>query len=386
MEGRARVKVLHVVATVGQGGVETWLYNLLAQFDQSKFQFDICFYRRTAGELRDRLVSTACTIFDILLEDDLIGLLRFVAELRQLIRRGNYEAVHCHGMSFIGVPLYCAWRERVPIRIAHSHGSSEPLRPVIQRSFLAFAKYAAQRLATHRIGCCTEAAEAVFGRGCVSKHASVLYCGVDLGDSASTSPVPKESIGIPRFATTIGCVANLTAAKNHLFLLSVFGRILQHDAGAHLLLVGEGPNKAAIEKQAAALGIRDRVHLLGHREDVPALLSIFDVFVLPSFTEGLPISLLEAQANGIPCLTSTAVTREVEVVPGLVKFLGLNVDLDVWARTAIVMAGCDSRPSSQVSRDAFERSSFNINCGVTQLTEIYLSQSHNFDREFATYG
>src|SRR3984893_14492965 len=264
MRAGTRVRVLHVVATLGQGGVETWLCNLLPRFDKSKFQFDICFYRRTREELKERFLSAACRVIEISLKDDIGGLERFVGDLRKLIRCGEYEAVHCHGMSFIGVALYCAWRERVPIRIAHSHGTSEPARPVTQRAFLALARYAAQNLATHTIGCCAEAAEALFGRGCLSKGSSVLYCGIDLGSGTSVvPPLSKESLGIPPAAATIGCIANFTPAQNHASLLATFARILRHDTGAHLILVGDGPNKVAIENQAAMLGITDRVHLLG---------------------------------------------------------------------------------------------------------------------------
>src|ERR1700730_2805341 len=374
MRAGTRVRVLHVVATLGQGGVETWLCNLLPRFDKSKFQFDICFYRRTREELKERFLSAACRVIEIPLKDDIGVLERFVGDLRQLIRCGEYEAVHCHGMSFIGVALYCAWRERVPIRIAHSHGTSEPARPVTQRTFLALARYAAQRLATHTVGCCTEAAEALFGQGCLRKGASVLYCGVDL--EKGTPGVPpglKESLGIPLSATTIGCVANFTPAKNHSFLLAVFEGILRHDTEAHLVLVGDGQYKDEIEKKAAELGILERIHLLGCRNDVPALLSIFNVFILPSLTEGLPVSLLEAQAHSVACVTSTAVTREAEVIPGLVKFLPLTADLDLWARTAIAMARSDSKQSADGSRVAFQRSPYNIDCGVSRLTQIYLS-------------
>lgn len=372
-----RVKVLHILATVDQGGVETWLCNILSRFDRSNFQFDICYYRKTGDELKGCLDSVASGVFAIPVEDNWRGLLHFIRCLRELIRRGKYDAIHCHGLSFIGVGLYCAWRENVPIRIAHSHASTEPARPVIHRMFLALAKHAARHIATHRIGCSTEAAEALFGQGCLSKGASVLYCGVDLAKAASlASPMSKESLGIPRSITTIGCVANFTPVKNHVFLLAVFARILQYDSGAHLILVGDGQNRLAMAKQAAMLGITDRVHMLGRRKDVPALLSTFDVFLLPSLTEGLPIALLEAQAHGVPCLTSTAVTREAAVQPELVKFLPLTTDLDIWARAAITMARPHSNRDSELSCRAFEASPYNIDRGVSSLTEIYSHNAH----------
>jgi len=373
MENGRRVKILHVLATVSQGGVETWLCNLLARFDQSKFQFDICFYRRSGEELKDYLLSLNAAVFEIPLKDTFCGLLDFIANLRELIRRGNYGAVHCHGMSFTGAALYCAWRERVPIRIAHSHASSEPTRALAHTTFLFLAKQAARHFATHQVGCSTEAAEALFGRGCLSKNASVLYCGIDLSKQVRTnSALQKESLGVPSDATTIGCIANFNAAKNHAFLLKVFARIIRHDAEAHLILVGDGPNKDFIEKQALTLGIANRIHLLGRRNDVSSLLAIFDVFVLPSLTEGLPLALLESQVHGVPCLTSTAVTREVEVVPGLVKFLPLTADVELWARTALAMVHCEQ--SLEPNHRAFECSPYNIDCGVSRLAQIYLSQ------------
>jgi glycosyltransferase involved in cell wall biosynthesis len=201
----------------------------------------------------------------------------------------------------------------------------------------------------------------------------VFYCGVDLTkDVPSNFLVERERLGVPLDATAIGCIANFNLAKNHAFLLEVFARILRYDAKAHLILVGDGPKKAAIERQAVKLGVTERVHLLGRRKDVPALLSTFNAFVLPSLTEGLPIALLESQAQGIPCLTSTAVTREVEVIPGLVKFLSLSADPDEWARTAIVMAQAGQK--SNQNRSAFEHSPYNIDRGVSRLAQVYLSQ------------
>jgi glycosyltransferase involved in cell wall biosynthesis len=379
------VRVLHVVATVALGGVETWLCNLLPRFDRSKFQFDICYYRNSGSELKECMASAASDVFTIPLEDDVGGLANFIRRLRERIRRRKYDVVHCHGLSFVGAGLYCAWREDVNIRIAHSHATSEPARQFIPTMFLSLTKHAARRLATRRIGCSKEAAEALFGMGCLRNGASVLYCGVDLANGASMLPVSKESLGIPRSATTIGCVANFTPPKNHNFLLAIFARILRYDGGAHLILVGDGQNRAAIEEQAAMLGITDQVHLVGRRKDVPAFLSVFDVFALPSFTEGLPIALLEAQAQGVPCVTSSAVTRESEVITGLVKFIPLSADLDLWARTVMTMARAFPNRNSERSRLAFQSSPYNIDHAVSSLAQIYSHKNAGPERNVKGY-
>ena len=139
------------------------------------------------------------------------------------------------------------------------------------------------------------------------------------------------------------------------------------------------------QEQAAMLGITGQVHLVGRRKDVPALLSVFDVFVLPSFTEGLPIALLEAQAHGVPCITSTAVTRESEVITGLVKFVPLSADLDLWARSAITMARAHPNRNSEQRRVAFQSSPYNIDHAVSMLTQIYSHKNADGKRNVKCY-
>jgi glycosyltransferase involved in cell wall biosynthesis len=367
-------RVLHVLATASQGGVETWLCNALSKFDATRFESDVLFYRSGRNDLKERLAFSARDVFEVHLRDSVAGLVNFQNALRKLIRRKKYDVVHCHGLSFMGIALYCAWRERVPVRVAHSHGTSEPNRRFAERLFLAFAKKLTKIFATHRVGCSTEAAEAVFGDDCVSKGTTVIYCGLDLSQLGSArSSASKEAFDIPKHATALGCVANFTAAKNHKFLLKIFAQILQRHDEMYLILVGDGPCRLAIEKQAEALGISKRIRYLGNRQDALDLFAIFDVFVLPSLTEGLPVALLEAQASGVPCVTSTAVTKEAEVIPGLVAFLPLNAGLDFWAETVVAKSLSRLERNAEQSRKAFKGSPYDINSCVSHLQEIYLS-------------
>lgn len=376
MSGPGACKVLHVVATVGRGGVETWLCGLLTRFDPSAFQFDVCYYRQTDDELRSRFTDAGCRVFSVKLQDTLNGLVVFVRQLSQLMRNERYQAVHCHGMFFVGIPLYCAWRERIAVRVAHSHGSMDPPRRISQKLALEAARRVGAELATHRLGCSTEAAEALFGRGCLDRGASVLYCGVDVKAlKLRGAAVSLEELGIPPGAMRIGCVANFTPAKNHGFLLKAFAAIVKRNETAHLILVGDGESRSAMETDANALGIGDRVYFLGRRDDVAALLPTFDVVVLPSLWEGLPLALIEAQAYGIPCVTSTVVTRETEVVPGLVRFIPLSAGPEYWAESIL---GVVREKSSALHRDTpalIENSSFDINTAVSRLASIYTGQT-----------
>jgi glycosyltransferase involved in cell wall biosynthesis len=368
-------KVLHVLATVGQGGVETWLSNLLVRLNRSKVQSDICFYRRTDSELCDRFKDAGCGLFEIPLVETPAGLINFSRRFLDLLRRRRYDVVHCHGMSFIGLLIMLARIAGVPVRIAHSHGSQEPERLAALRAFLELCRLSANVFATHRIGCSTEAAEALFGQGCCARGANVVYCGIELPAHArDVEAIDRDVLGIPRDSLMVGCVANFTPAKNHLFLLDVFAEIVRRRPDAHLVLVGDGSLRPAISHKIAERGLEARVHMLGRRSDVARLLRAFDVFVLPSITEGLPVALLEAQAFGVPCVTSTAVTPESAVAPGLVSFVPLDDGLDAWVEAVFRSAGhssCNARLPNTNWEDRFRGSAFDIDVCAARLMALY---------------
>jgi glycosyltransferase involved in cell wall biosynthesis len=130
---------------------------------------------------------------------------------------------------------------------------------------------------------------------------------------AQTRRLILSSFGIPVTAPIIGCVARLSPQKGITFLIESTPALLAGVPDAHVILVGDGPLRAELEKQAVDLGVRDRIHFAGRQEDIPAWLAAMDVFVLPSLFEGLPLSILEAMAAGLP-VVATAVDGTPEAV------------------------------------------------------------------------
>ena len=122
--------------------------------------------------------------------------------------------------------------------------------------------------------------------------------------------------------------------KNHKFLIEVFNEILKIDNKIHLVLVGLGELKQDVENQVKSLGIEDNVHFLGARRDVPEFLSGIDLLLFPSLYEGLSVAMIEAQASGVPILTSTSISDEVAIT-NLVNMMSLNIDKTKWARNAV---------------------------------------------------
>jgi glycosyltransferase involved in cell wall biosynthesis len=139
----------------------------------------------------------------------------------------------------------------------------------------------------------------------------------------------RMEIGIPEDAFVVGHVGRFFEQKNHPFLVEVFREIAARQEKAFLLMVGAG-DTTRTEETLKQYGLGDRYLILSHRQDIPQLLAAMDLFLLPSLFEGLPVTLIETQASGLPALVSDRVTREMDMV-GLIRFLPLEEDAACWA-------------------------------------------------------
>ena len=192
-----------------------------------------------------------------------------------------------------------------------------------------------------RIAPSTEAAEFMFGKDCVKKNeASLLHNGVDLSvyryDEMKRNEIRQE-FNIEAGTLLVGHVGRFNEQKNHTFLLKIFKKIYGVNSNAKLLLVGDGNLKEEIRNKALEMGIGDSIIFTGIRSDIPAMLSAMDVLVMPSFYEGMPNTVIEAQATGLRCVISDTITKEADVT-GLVHYLSLNATDVEWAETTISQA------------------------------------------------
>jgi glycosyltransferase involved in cell wall biosynthesis len=199
----------------------------------------------------------------------------------------------------------------------------------------------------------------------------VLHCGIDLTPFRPAG-IDRSALGIPRDAFVVGHVGRFVALKNHGYLLQLFRDVLAQRPDAWLVLVGDGALRATVTAQAAALGIAHRVVFTGQRNDVAQLVKgAFDLFVMPSLAEGLPLSLLEAQAAGVRCLASDIVPAETEVIPGYVQRLALSAGPAHWADAVVRTAAAAPSHSPAAALAAVERSSFSIAASTRALEDVY---------------
>jgi glycosyltransferase involved in cell wall biosynthesis len=295
---------------------------------------------------------------------------------RILSRQGPFDAVHSHVHYFSGFLLWLASRAGVPVRIAHSHSDTtrhfrrcNPLREV----YLRAAQAAMRRFATDLVAASRAAGCALFGDNWdADPRHCLLHCGIDLSSIARAADREsvRKSLGIQPSDFVIGHTGRFCTPKNHGFLIEVAAEAARFRRDLRLLLVGDGPDRPEIEWRVQTLGLRDRTIFTGTRSDVPDLLQAMDVFLFPSLWEGLPLTVLEAQAAGLPCVISDVISDETDVISSLIRRVSLQAPVGEWSRAVLAAAEIPRRTRPTVV-PILEKTSFNIHRSIEQLYAIY---------------
>jgi glycosyltransferase involved in cell wall biosynthesis len=232
------------------------------------------------------------------------------------------------------------------------------------------ARHASAGLATSR-----QAASALFGAAWeTDPRWRLLYCGIDLEPfRASADRVGvRAELGIPAGAFVVGHVGRFYEQKNHAFLVDIAAEIAKREPNMRLLLLGDGPLRSVIEQRVADMGMTDKVIFTGGRSDVPRLmLGAMDVFVFPSFYEGLGLAGVEAQAAGLPIVLSDVVPKEMDVVRPLIRRLSLSQSASVWAEATMAVRSVTNRGNRVDALTLLEQSPLDIRPSVMDLVDLY---------------
>ena len=354
-----------------RGGIETWLMHVLRRVDRQRFRMDFLVHTRRTCAYDDEIRARGSRIIH---GPHPHRPWRYFSELERVVHdHGPYDVVHSHLHHFNGLVLRVAKRCGVPIRIAHSHvadmdSNAGPLR----RLYLRAADRWLQTNATLGLACSAQAAADLFGKiGLSDPRWHVLSYGIDIAPFGL--PPQRERVraelGLAPDDLVLGHVGRFDPQKNHAFLLEVLAAALRINARVRPLLVGDGPLRPEIERRAARLGLR--AIFTGSRPDVPRLmLGAMDVLVFPSLFEGLGLVLVEAQAAGLPVVTTDVLPPEATVVAEAVRRVSLTESAEVWARAALTMP----QPNQRHCLDAVAASPFNLDANLDRLLFFYSSR------------
>jgi glycosyltransferase involved in cell wall biosynthesis len=364
-----------------QGGVETWLMHVLRSIDRRRFRMDFLVHTTQPCPYDDEVRSLGADVIPCLRPSRPVA---YGRNLRRILRdRGPYDVVHSHVHHFSGYVLRLACHERVRGRVAHCHSDTSGVQAKagwLRRAYLGLMERWVDRYATTGLAGSGQAAVSLYGpRWQSDPRWQLLPYGIDFapfGDPPD-SAVVRDELGIPRDAFVLGHVGRFRESKNHAFLLDVAAEVARREPKTRLLLVGDGPLKRDIERQIDGLGLTNQVILAGLRPDVPGLMSgAMDVFVFPSFYEGLGNVVLEAQAAGLPCVVSSGIAEEASVVPRLVRRFSLSEPLSAWADAILRTRDDPSVPDRRSALETMMRSRFNIANALESLECVYAATPH----------
>lgn len=375
-----RLRVLHVVRKLDPGGVETWLCQLLECFDRSRFKIDIAVTCDEPGRLEPKVRRLGARVHRL---GHPRNLLRFARRFRQIVGAfGPYRVVHAHLHHFSGILAWLAAREGIPHRITHSHSDRRHAegRGIIRQTYLAGMKALVRRYGTLHLAVSSEAAEALYGpRWRDLSDVAISRCGLDFRRFGEVQKRRDElrrqlraELGVPSRALVVGTVGRLVEVKNQAFLVDLLRELRRAGHDAYLVIAGDGPLRGRLVGRAQEIGVEANMRLLGIRQDIPELLSsLYDVCVLPSLYEGLPLVALEAQAAGVPLLMSSNVTAECIVIKDLVRRLPLDDGPRRWAEILAELAHLRQAIDAGGCWKVMEESSFSIRSNVEELARFY---------------
>lgn len=363
-------RLLCIVGSMNTGGAETFLMKLYRALDKSKYQMDFCVSIKEKGFYDDEITSLGGKMYYVPPKTR-NPLINFI-EIKKLVSEEKYKYVMRIGQnSMVAFDLLAAWlggAERRILRSSNSNTCGGSVSNILHKLFSFMPKL----VPNVKIAPSTEAAEFVFGKNATRKGKVVYLKNAISVETFSFDERKREQkrkeLGLEdKF--TVGHVGRLTHQKNHKFLLNVFAEILKKLPDSVLFLVGDGELRETIEKQAKDMNILNNIKFLGVRSDIPELLSSMDVMVFTSFYEGMPNTVIEAQASGLPCVISDSITKEANIT-GLVEYLSLEESAELWSQRAIEKRDWQRKDYSKEFSDA----GYNISASAKYFEQIIFEQ------------
>jgi glycosyltransferase EpsF len=368
-------RILHVFGGMNRGGAETFIMNVYRKLDKDKVQFDFLVHSRMECDYDKEIKEMGGKIF-ILPKPSIRKTSMYLTELENILRdKGPFAAVHSHIHLFSGLILKQAQKSNIPIRISHSHTDQDGKNSSINRWIyrIVMRKLIIDN-ATHLLGCSLQANQSLYGNIVrYDKRVELVANAIDIynyTDSLYEKHKIRKEFKLHDASLVLGHVGGFREVKNHRFLIEIFSDLLQKYPNAKLVLVGDGALREEIFEEVCVLGIEDNVVFLGSRSDVPRIMTTFDVFLLPSLFEGIPLVLIEAQAKGIPILASDKVNKKVDLELGLINFCSLSSTPEDW-NIEIEKIITFQRPSWALRKKALREKKYDVMIAVKQLTEIY---------------
>lgn len=369
-------KIVFFSHGLSANGIETFLVNVLKKIDKEKYDITVviaidegvyCLHEKTVTDMGIRVIHAG----DL---DAPKKKIAYINNVRKFLGEEHFDIAHSNMDLLNGITLSIAKKCRIPVRICHAHNSKSQYNPTgrlskikkfVQKLYRRMMKKMILNSSTELLACSDVAAEYFYGK----RPSKLIYNGIDtesfkLPVSFNRKAYIKcfdEIGGAEKYIVSVG---RLSAQKNPCFAVEIISELAKLRDDFKYIWVGCGELEHEAKSRANQLEIADKIIFTGVRTDVKEILGCCDCFIMPSLFEGLPFSLVEAQASGLPCLVSDVVTKEADV--GLIEYFSLENNAEKWAAKLNKILN-----SERKTADKDKLALFDITHTVSQLENIY---------------
>lgn len=371
------IRVLQVLGGLEAGGAESFVMNLYRASDEGKVQFDFVKHIEHKGVFEDEITRMGGKIYRC---PQYTGKNHF-AYCKWwndfFTEHPEYHVIHGHVRSTASIYLKIAKRHGL-VTIVHSHSTSNGsgFSAAVKNIMQLPIRYTADYL----FACSDKAGKWLYGEKAIRQpNYRMIPNGIDLKRFAFNAEKHRQmryELGIAEDTFILGHIGRMTVPKNHKFLVELFAEHHQKNPNSKLLLVGDGELYETVQQQCTQLEIRDAVIMVGSKINTEDYYQAMDVFVFPSLWEGLPVSVVEAQANGLQCLLSDVITHDVDLT-NQVQYLPLN-EKKIWLEKIAVAQREKRMPAT--TENMLKLQPFDAAIVAKKLQDFYLEQDERTRR------
>lgn len=366
------IKVVHFIHGLNMGGAETLVKNYALLLDRARFQVTVLCYEHCGspyeGVLRQNNIDVVyvCDEMPLYTKQGIIAKMvnhyQHYWLIRRELRKLKPDIVHFH-LRLSNYIRFAGLDRNVRLFYTQHYDTSfweKDYPDDIKNLKWLMKRYQVQPIALNK------AMKASMDRILQTDQTRILNNGVDMSEFQKPLDrnAKRNELNVPQDAFVIAHVGRFDPIKNHEFLVKVFQQIKQKKPKAFLLMVGRGETEEKVRNQLEGAGLAGSYRILHDRTDVAEILRACDAAVFPSFSEGLPLSLIEMQAAGLHCIASTGVQKDA-CISNRLSFLSLEQSADVWADTLLEMAAS----KNSIQYDGLEE--WDIRYNVKQLEKMY---------------
>jgi glycosyltransferase involved in cell wall biosynthesis len=362
------IRIAHIIGNWFGGGVESVVMNYYKNIDREKIQFDFFCSKKSTHIPYDDIINMGGRVFLI---PSYSKVFEYQKTLIEIFKENNYTVVHSHISTMSLFPLRAAKKAKVPVRIVHSHSTTnkkEKIKYLMKQILRKFSRaYSTDYM------CCSElAGRWLFGNKLYDKNKVYLVNNaIDLSKFRYDKKVREDirrKFNISNNTLVIGHIGRFVETKNHDGLIDIFNEVNKIEKDSILVLAGQGPLMDNIRRKVKYLKLDKNIIFLGQVNNVNELYQAFDVFLLPSLSEGLPVVGVEAQSSGLLCIFSNDMTKETKILESTI-FMSLKTSPKIWAKVLLKLLNNHKRIDTTKE---MTNGGFNIIQESKKMEEVYI--------------